>query len=147
MPLHDLRCPKCGVHYENVVVQLDSMMVCENCEPPVELEIFWRKAPAAFVQQDICYDSPIDGRPITNKQARIEDLRRNDCVEYDPGVRQDAARRRKQEEADLDKSVDATVDEFVATAPVRKLEKLEQEIRAGASVDVVRSTPDVAALT
>ena len=34
-------------------------------------------APMVFVQPDICYDSPIDGRPITNLQARKEDLARS----------------------------------------------------------------------
>jgi hypothetical protein len=96
-----------------------------------------------FVQRDICYDSPIDGRPITTKWARQEDLKRNGCVEYDPGIKQDMAKRRAAEDAALDKSVDACVDEFFATAGTRKVEKLEQELHAGASAEFTRTTPDM----
>ena len=33
------------------------------------------------------YRSPIDGRPITSRTHRREDLKRNDCVEVDPPKR------------------------------------------------------------
>jgi hypothetical protein len=40
---------------------------------------------APRVQRDIAeYRSPIDGRPITSRSERREDLRRNGCVEVDP---------------------------------------------------------------
>ena len=33
------------------------------------------------------YLSPIDGRPITSRSERREDMKRNDCVEVDPPKR------------------------------------------------------------
>lgn len=33
------------------------------------------------------YLSPIDGRPITSRSARREDLKRNGCVEYEPSLK------------------------------------------------------------
>jgi hypothetical protein len=40
---------------------------------------------APRVQRDIAeYRSPIDGRPITSRSERCEDLKRNDCVEVEP---------------------------------------------------------------
>lgn len=33
------------------------------------------------------YRSPIDGRPITSRSARREDLKRNNCVEYEPSMK------------------------------------------------------------
>ena len=33
------------------------------------------------------YRSPIDGRPITSRSSRREDLRRNNCVEYEPSLK------------------------------------------------------------
>jgi hypothetical protein len=40
---------------------------------------------APAVQRDIlAYRSPIDGRPITTRSERREDLKRNDCVEVEP---------------------------------------------------------------
>ena len=79
--------------------------------------------PMVFVQPDICYTSPIDERPITSKQARIEDLARNGCREYDPGMRQDYDRRVKDSEDRTEKAMEATVPHthhvFRATAMIR----------------------------
>lgn len=100
-----------------------------------------KRAPMAFVQKDICYDSPIDGRPITNKQARIEDLKRNNCIEYDPGMKQDAQRRLQESEARLDKRVDEHVEREFSNMPARKKEKLAAEIQGGLSADIHRVTP------
>lgn len=139
MPLHDFRCPL-GHDFEAVVGQGQDHAYCVE-HKTLGNKVFLR-APAGFVQKDICYDSPIDGRPITNRFARIEDLRRNECVEYDPGMRQDAARRKQAEDAALDASVDRSVEEFIATAPTRKVEKLAEELNAGVSLEVTRASPE-----
>lgn len=40
-----------------------------------------------FVAADIPeYHSPIDGRLITSRSHRREDLKRNNCVEWEPGI-------------------------------------------------------------
>lgn len=141
MPLHDTKCENCGSVEERFIPLkcLGYPMWCAKCHGTVQ--VVYLRAPLGFVQRDICYDSPIDGRPITSKMARTEDLRRNECVEWDPGMKQDFLRGQRDREAALDKMVDSTVDEFVATAPARKLEKLEQELHAGASVEVKRDSP------
>jgi hypothetical protein len=33
------------------------------------------------------YQSPIDGRPITSRSHRREDLKRNNCVPYEPSMK------------------------------------------------------------
>lgn len=141
MPLHDFRCPENHV-FEVFVGQGQDTVDCPWHMGKVAEKVFLTP-PMGFVQRDICYDSPVDGRPITNKHAREDDLKRNGCIPYEPGMRQDAERVRREADAELDKSVEASVDEFFATAPTRKLEKLDQELRAGASVETVRSTPDL----
>jgi hypothetical protein len=93
-----------------------------------------------FVQQNICYDSPIDGRVITSKQARLEDLARHNCVEYDPGMRQDYQRRIADGEKQLDKAVDQTIDREIAQMPARKREKLQAELEGGYTAEPVRLT-------
>jgi hypothetical protein len=101
-----------------------------------------------FVQGDICYDSPIDGRPITSLQARREDLARSGCRPYDPEMKTDYQRRIKESEAALDKSVDETVDRAIAQMPVRKREKLEQElINAGVTAEPVRLSANAKPIT
>lgn len=40
-----------------------------------------------FIVRDIpAYTSPIDGRVIDGRAARREDLKRNNCVEWEPGM-------------------------------------------------------------
>lgn len=96
------------------------------------------QAPMAFVQRDICYDSPIDGRPITNKFARLEDLKRNNCIEYDPGMKQDAARRREESDRKLDSSVEQSVERAYEAMPTKQREKLAAELKSGATAEIER---------
>ena len=42
------------------------------------------------------YQSPIDGRPITSRTARKEDLKRNGCVPYEPSLSPTKGKVRKQ---------------------------------------------------
>lgn len=94
--------------------------------------------PNFFVQRDICYDSPIDGRPITSRQARIEDLARNGCTEYDPGMRQDYDRRVIEAEAKTEKAMEATVEAEISRMPAVKRERLQAELDGGLVADVAR---------
>lgn len=89
-------------------------------------------APTVFVSKDICYDSPIDGRPITSMRARLDDLARNNCTEYDPEIKKDYTRRIERQQLQLERSVEATVEATIEQMPVRKREQLETELRSGA---------------
>ena|SRR3990167_1009282 len=94
------------------------------------------------VAADVCYDSPIDGRPITSHDAWKEDLKRHDCVAYDPEMKTDAARRIDEADAHLDRLVDAHVEEAIEKMPTAKRAQLWSEMtEQGLSADVVRSTP------
>lgn len=90
---------------------------------------------------DVCYDSPIDGRPITSWQARQEDLKRNGCREYDPGMKTDYHQRLKDSEAALDKAVDTHVEASIEKMPTKQRAKLYSELtEQGVSAEVVRGT-------
>jgi len=84
------------------------------------------------------YHSPIDGRLISTQQQRKEDMARNDCVEYEPGMRQDVDRRVIADEIALDKAVDDTFDREIAAMPAIKRERLDAEMSAGMVAEVVR---------
>lgn len=140
MPLHDHRCTKCG-EMEERFIALDQLSAVQLHECGGELERVFLRFPFAVVQDDICYDSPIDGRPITSKQARMEDLARGDCVPYEPGIREDQERRRAESEAALERSFDATVEREIATMSARKREKLTAELEGGMSAEPERVTP------
>lgn len=100
-----------------------------------------RRAPMIFVQQDIHYQSPVDGRVITSRHQRLDDLARNNCVEYDPEMKKDYQRRVAETEQKLDKSVDEQVERAISQMPSRKRERLENELRAGVDADIVRTAP------
>lgn len=92
----------------------------------------------------VCYDSPIDGRPITSRQARQEDLKRNGCREYDPGMRVDADRRVQQDRAEFERSVDETVEAAIEKMPTTQRGQLYSELTSqGVGVEYVRSTKEV----
>jgi hypothetical protein len=87
------------------------------------------------------YSSPIDGRWVEGRRARLEDLRRNGCRPYEPGEKEQNERNRIRENERLDSRIDETVEQAVLTMPARKKELLEQEVLAGATAVVERSTP------
>jgi hypothetical protein len=139
MPLHDFRCERGHITEEFVAQGVDEI-TCACYLPATKVFL---TAPMAFVQPDICYDSPIDGRPITSKQAREEDLARSNCIPYDPEMKTDYRRRVEREEQELEKSLDATVDAELAAMPARKREKLQAELEGGMNATMERMTPDV----
>lgn len=93
--------------------------------------------------KDICYDSPIDGRPITSAAARREDLARNNCREYDPEMKKDYDRRIRRENEALESAVEKTVDMEIAKMPSRKRERLAAELQSGADADLARIAPKI----
>lgn len=96
-------------------------------------------APSVFVPQDINYTSPIDGRPIRSMQEREEDLKRADCVPWEPGIAQDGARREAEEDAALDREIDAAVEKTIAAMPDTKKAQLANELASGADVNFIRN--------
>lgn len=137
MPLHDFRCAE-GHITEAWVPQGLDVVGCAYCKGYKSATKVFLKAPQGYVQPDICYDSPIDGRPITTKQARLEDLKRNGCREYETGEKEEMLKQKELEEKSLDRAVEATVEETLAGWSPRKKEILEQEIRAGVTTEIVR---------
>lgn len=84
------------------------------------------------------YESPTSGQIITTKKQRIEDMARAGCIEYDPGMKQDADRRVKEHDAMLDKLVDETVEREFEAMPTAKKERLCNELTAGADAEYTR---------
>lgn len=99
-----------------------------------------RKAPMIFVGRDIHYESPVDGRVIRSKHERLDDLRRNNCIEYDPEMKKDANRRAREQEAALEASIDRQVEAEYERMPSRKREVLANEMAAGVTAEPVRLT-------
>ena len=137
MPTYEYVCPS-GHRFERVlrVSSYKDPQLC-GCGKEGEKII---SAPMVFVSPEIRYTSPIDGKIITTRQQRLDDLARNNCIPYDPGMKQDADRRRRESEAKLEKSLDATVEKQIHTMPTRKREKLTAELQGGMTTEYSRST-------
>lgn len=61
---------------------------------------------APYIMSDVPdYTSPVDGRLVSGRKQRREDLKRHGCVEYDPGVKDDAKRIKKQRDQRLEHSL------------------------------------------
>jgi putative FmdB family regulatory protein len=140
MPTYEYRCDACGNAedaYRTVDTRDDAPLCCGR---PMARQI---SRVMGFVQADICYDSPVTGKAITSKQARIEDLARHNCRPYDPEMKTDYQRRIADDEKKLDKAVDETIDRTIAAMPARKREKLEAELQGGVTAEPVRLTAPV----
>ena len=105
MPLYDYRC-NCGKFVPDVFAKVDEYKVpCPACSKPMERQL---SAPAVK-RPMVSYISPASGRIITSEAARRDDLKRTGCIEYDPGLKQDAARREREEEKKLDAQIEDSV--------------------------------------
>lgn len=144
MPIYVYSCSR-GHQFERIlpVAQHSRRQRCDCGEMGVQIIT----APSVFVSKDICYDSPIDGRPITSMRARLDDLARNNCVEYDPEIKKDYARRVEREQADLERRVESTVEAAIEAMPTRKRERLESELKSGAEVTPERQAAPFTTLT
>ena len=135
MPTYEFRCPE--GHKFDRVLRVADYNVPQGCDCGLyaQRQI---SIPMVFVSQDIRYESPIDGKVITTRQQRQEDLARSGCIEYDPEMKKDAARRQLENDKNLDKAIDATVEKEIHAMPARSREKLVAELQGGITAEVVR---------
>ena len=84
--------------------------------------LIWSDLPA--------YESPIDGRIIAGRAQRREDLKRNGCREYDPGMKQDAKRNNQENNAQLDRIIGESVERMYNQLSDTKRKQLDREMGA-----------------
>jgi len=138
--LHDYYCKWCNEVDERLVPR-DDLDQIQRCHCGLVMQKVFLTPPMGFVQQDVNYKSPVDGRPITTWQAHQEELARTDTVVYEPGIKQDQERNARLREEALDRAVDETVDREIATMPAAKREKLAAELEGGLTAEPARVTP------
>lgn len=142
MPFYLYACPL-GHGFETFlkVASHVSALPCRQCELVAKQVI---TAPMMVkVAGEVCYDSPINGQAITSWDAHREDLKRNQCIPYDPGMKKDAERTRNQQDAALDQSVQTHAEQMCAKLSTKQKGKLWSELtEQGVGLDCVRSTPN-----
>lgn len=142
MPLYQYRCLHgCWQDTYLSLSQFHEVQFCLMHGLPMERVI---GAPLTVkVAPDLCYDSPVDGRPITSHQARIEDLARNGCIPYDPDMKQDVERRHQERQATLERNLDETVEARIAKMSTKQRGQLWNELtRQGADLEYSRATKE-----
>ena len=119
MPVYDAVCRICRKEHTYYQTVDNRHQTPECCGQKTEKVIL--NAPVGRVET-IFYTSPIDGRPITTKQAREEDLRRNNCRPWE-GLEQEkkeAARRAEYEEQKQDAKIEKAIEQTIKELPEQK---------------------------
>lgn len=110
MPLYTYQCNICSKKHEafrRVDNRLDSPLCC-GVPTAKQVE-------APIVRPDLeGYTSPIDGRWIEGKKARMEDLKRNDCIPYDEDFKKEVISKQDKLRDDTEKAIDRIVEETAA---------------------------------
>ena len=140
MPIYIYRCPEGHVsedfmpmsrHCPIIICQQCGMSACQVITAPLLVK----------VAQDVSYDSPIDGAPITSWAAREEDLKRSHCRPYDPEMKTDYTNRLKQEDAALDRSIEAHAEAVTEKMTTAQRGKLYSELtEQGTTAEIVRTS-------
>ncbi len=127
MPLYEYSCANGHFFMKFLtLVNHSPIWVCDTCGEVGQQVI---GAPLEVkVAEDVCYDSPIDGSHITSWSKREEDLKRNGCRPYDPGMKQDYERGIKEADASLDKSIHQHVERAIEKMPTKQRGKLYSEL-------------------
>lgn len=137
MPVYDLECPK-GHQLERFIA-LEHFEDTQRCTCGEVTRRVIRAPRLVRAAQDLCYDSPIDGRPITSHAARQEDLKRSGCEAYDPGVKADYARRIRESDAALERTMGHSVEAAIQQMPSATRARLYAEMESQ-DVAMVRTT-------
>ena len=138
MPIYVYQCE--DGHQFDVYKQIKEIERPEVCECGKKAS---RKIVPTMLNCDIQpwdhYVSPASGKLITSYKERREDMKRNNCVDYDPGMRTDYDKRVKESDRRLEKSIDATVEKEFEKMPCHKRERLANELQH-CDVEYTRTT-------
>lgn len=110
MPFYDFQCPVCSTKEAHYAKIADRDQPILHCATPMQ-----RLITAPMVQVDIpAYISPASGKWIDSRSARREDLKREGCIAYEPGIKEHIAAVSAAEKEKVAQVFDATVDRTVS---------------------------------
>ena len=134
MPMYEFKCD-CGRRVDKFLKMAD-YNTPQTCDCG---RVMARQLSAPSIQPDFApYNCPITGKLIDGRKAHRENLARHGCRVLEAGETAQAKRAAAESERQLDKSVDETVESFVANLPARKAEQLAAEIQGGLTAETVR---------
>lgn len=138
MPIYVYKC-QCGAGQEVVkpIAELDRQELCAECHTPMARIIC---APAVRGDYE-GYHCPVSGNWIEGRRAHEENLKRTGCRVYDPGEKDQMLRRKKDDDAKLEKVFDESVEASIHSMPAVSRDRLVAEVQNGLNVSVDRVSP------
>ena len=137
MPIYTYKC-KNGHQFDRFL-NLKDYKQPQTCDCGAESE---RKIMPTMVNCDIQpwdhYVSPVSGKLITSYKQRREDMAKHDCVDYEPSLKKNITQHMEAEDRKLEKAMDETVEKEFENMPVRKREKLAEELTSGVDCEYTR---------
>lgn len=122
MPFYSFRCTNghSESHYAKIIDR-DAVRQCDACGANLH-----RCIEAPYVRADIpSYRSPVTGQWVDSRAQRTEDLKRHGCIEWEPGLKQDAPRLKAEADekafAPMAATIEKTARELVAAGKMSPL--------------------------
>ena len=118
MPLYDFRCNVCAT-----TLPIFRKIEQRDIEAYHCCQAMTRVIAAPAIRPEIApYISPASGKLINSRVQRTDDLRREGCIEYEPGLKEYIARRKESETekafAPIANHIDQTVGELSAAGHI-----------------------------
>ena len=107
MPIYEYMCPE--GHVVNEYRTVDERERVPECYCGHLTKKVILSPPRVFSDYE-GYESPVSGKWISGRRARVEDLKQTGCRPYEAGERQEFERRRVAVDRELDKTVDEVVE-------------------------------------
>ena len=137
MPIYTYKCSK--GHQFDRYLNLKDYRQPQTCECGAEAEkVIMPTMLNCDIQPWDHYISPVSGELITSYKQRREDMKRHDCVDYEPSLTKHVTQHMHDEEAKLDKAMGETVEKEILNMPANKREKLASELESGADCEYTR---------
>jgi len=137
MPLYTYECP--NGHRFDRFLKLKDYLTEQTCDCGAEAKkLILPTMINCDMQPWDRYISPVSGKPITSYKERREDMKEHDCVDYEPSLTNHITKNMHDEEAKLEKAMDETVEKEFQKMPIRKREKLAEELTSGVDCEYTR---------
>ena len=137
MPLYTYSCS--NGHQFDRFLKLADYKKPQTCECGLEAN---RKIMPTMLNCDMQpwdrYVSPASGKVITSYAERKKDMAETGCVDYEPSLKNDVTTHWKRDEAKVENAMDETVESEIEKMPIRKREKLAEELTSGADCEYTR---------
>lgn len=137
MPLYVYEC-RHGHKFEKIktIAEMESIQQLCDCGQLADVKI----QPVMLAPMFQPYTCPITDKPIMSTYEHQENLKKHGCRVYEPGETEGIKKAQKSAEQQLDKSVEATAEEFVDKLSGDKRSQLVNEITSGVDVAFQRTT-------